>query len=61
MTWFWLGRGDRIRTCDLVLPKRRAGLVQDKVFKLYLTFCLVLRSLSWQIKQYLSVICPQNI
>ena len=24
MTWFFMSRGDRIRTCDLVLPKHSA-------------------------------------
>ena len=28
MTWFFMSRGDRIRTCALVLPKHLTGLVE---------------------------------
>ena len=57
-TYCYNKSGDRIRTCDLVLPKHLTALVQHRVFKLWLFFCLVLRSLSWEFKQHLSTICP---
>ena len=47
-------RGDRIRTCDLVLPKHWTPLDEHWCYKLYLRSCVVLRYLSCQTTQELT-------
>jgi len=50
-------RGDRIRACDLVLPKHLTTLVGHYVYKLWLNSCGVLQDLTWQTRTYLLAIC----